>query len=333
MWPNNAVSLRAAIGGGIAVLTLLATLPLPSPAAEPLAARPTSEFRVAGYLPDYRLAGFDLNQAQGVTDLILFSAEPTPAGEIDWSRLKSAPWKSIWQWTTAQRVRLILAIGGWDRSAGFAAMSASPTSRKAFAESVVELCLRLRLDGIDLDWEHPEGAMQAAAYGDLLHDLRTALEPHGLSLSVTLAAWQTLDEKAAASADWIQIMSYDNPGRHSTLEQARTDVATFTKRGVPPSRLVLGLPFYGRSVADGKQTRTYAEIAANKKLPGTTDESEGIYFNGPVTIAEKVRWARNEGLAGVMVWELGQDATGDASLLRVIRGSVDGALKDRSNRP
>jgi hypothetical protein len=34
-----------------------------------------------------------------------------------------------------------------------------------------------------------------------------------------------------------------------------------------------------------------------------------------------------------MVWELGQDATGDASLLRVIRGSVDGALKDRSNRP
>ena len=128
-------------------------------------------------------------------------------------------------------------------------------------------------------------------------------------------------------------MSYDNPGRHSTLEQARTDVATFTKRGVPPSRLVLGLPFYGRSVADGKQTRTYAEIAANKKLPGTTDESEGIYFNGPVTIAEKVRWARKEGLAGVMIWELGQDATGDASLLRVIRGSVDGAQKDRSNRP
>ena len=32
-------------------------------------------FRIAGYMPDYRLAAFDPSSFDGLTDLILFSAE------------------------------------------------------------------------------------------------------------------------------------------------------------------------------------------------------------------------------------------------------------------
>ena len=37
------------------------------------------------------------------------------------------------------------------------------------------------------------------------------------------------------------------------------------------------------------------------------DEVDGFYFNGPTTIRNKVKLAQSSGLAGVMIWETGQD--------------------------
>ena len=45
------------------------------------------EFRIAGYLPDYRMDAFDADQTDGLTDLIVFSAEPTETGILNLSRL------------------------------------------------------------------------------------------------------------------------------------------------------------------------------------------------------------------------------------------------------
>jgi hypothetical protein len=50
-------------------------------------------FRIAGYLPDYRAATFDVEAARGLTDLFLFSAEPTATGQLEISRLEPFPWK------------------------------------------------------------------------------------------------------------------------------------------------------------------------------------------------------------------------------------------------
>lgn len=36
-----------------------------------------------------------------------------------------------------------------------------------------------------------------------------------------------------------------------------------------------------------------------------------VYFNGPTTLRRKTAFAASEGLAGVMVWELGQDDVRD----------------------
>jgi hypothetical protein len=74
------------------------------------------EFRFAGYLPNYRAAQFDPAAADGITDLIVFSAEPTAAGELTLRRLGEFPWDKLRDWKTRQRVRLILCVGGWGRS-------------------------------------------------------------------------------------------------------------------------------------------------------------------------------------------------------------------------
>jgi hypothetical protein len=181
-------------------------------------------FRVVGYLPDYRAAEFDLASARGLTDLILFSAEPTSDGILNFDHLKAIPWVKLRDFKTRQRVRLLLCVGGWERSTHFAAVAASDEARRNFASSAVKVCLDERLDGIDIDWEHPKDDKEQAAYAALLEACREGFQPHGLMLSVTMAAWQKLPREAFDLVAAVHVMSYDNEGRHSTFDAARAAI-------------------------------------------------------------------------------------------------------------
>lgn len=172
-----------------------------------------------------------------------------------------------------------------------------------------------------LPW--PKTQAEQEVYGTLLTELRAAFGPHGLVLSVTVAVWQRLPKRAFATVDRVHLMTHDLDGRHATFERARNDVETLTAAGVPAGKIVLGLPFCGRGVSDCQRTPTYREIVAKHAPKPEAAEVDGVYFNGPPTIRRKVVYSRDTGLGGVMVWELGQDATGERSLLRVIHEEVD----------
>lgn len=281
-----------------------------------------SSFRVVGYLPDYRFADFDAEMAEDLSDLIVFSAEPTVDGQLNTERLKNCPWPTLLDFKTQHRVRLLLTIGGWERSTHFAAVASTEELREKFVATVVEYCLARRLDGVDLDWEHPEGVKQEESYAQLLGDLREAFKPHGLLLSVTMAAWQKLSAEAVAAADYIQVMAYDHEEQHSTFESAQKDVNLLLSMQIPSGKIVLGLPFYGRD-RKTRDAMTYADIYRKFQPRADQDEIQGVYFNGRDTVRRKTRYAVEHGLGGVMVWELGQDADGDASLLKVIDQAID----------
>ena len=275
-------------------------------------------FRTTGYVPDYRLSNFRPAWAHGLTDLIIFSAELNDDGSLDLTRLKDCPWPKLLAFKTQQRVRLLLTIGGWERSKNFAAVTASAEKRKHCVRSIVQLCLDRRLDGIDLDWEHPTGGDQESSYGQLLEELRIAFTPHGLSLSATIAPWQRLSTAAIKSVDCVQVMAYDYADKHSTIEQTKADINALIKQGFPAEKIRLGLPFYGRDVTT-RDAMTYAEIVASFNPDPAVDQVGSMYFNGPETIRRKVQFAIDSGLDGVMIWELGQDAPSTHSLLKVIR--------------
>jgi hypothetical protein len=95
---------------------------------------PLGKFRVAGYLPDYRFAEFDFATAGGLTDLIVFSAEPNVDADLDVERLKNFPWAKLVECKTKHRIRLILTIGGWGRSTHFAHVAADTGRRQRFAD-------------------------------------------------------------------------------------------------------------------------------------------------------------------------------------------------------
>ena len=61
----------------------------------------------------------------------------------------------------------------------------------------------------------------------------------------------------------------------------------------------------------------------DRDIDPSVDTIDGFAFNGTATIVSKVDFARERNLAGVMIWELGQDSVReDASLLATIEARI-----------
>lgn len=310
-----------------AAVTLCSAIAQAAEAQAPPVTRDIS-FRAVGYLPDYRVGAINPAVGRHLTDLVYFSVKPTPTGQFESKTLDDAKTTTLLKrFRDEHGVRIHVCVGGWDRSQGFAEIAATTASRRLFANGLVTSCRQHDFDGADLDWEHPKDDAESKNYGSLLSEIARAFKPHKLRLTAAMAAWQTLTAEGIAAVDAIHLMSYDNPGRHSTFETSQADIAKFRKLGVPAGKLCLGLPFYGRGITASDRVTTYSEIVSPKPLAPETDEVDGLFFNGPATIRKKTQFAIEQKLGGVMVWEIGQDAKGDASLLRVIDETTAGAKR------
>jgi GH18 family chitinase len=284
------------------------------------ARKPDRLLPIVGYLPDYRVEAIDPSVMGFVTDLIFFSIEPKPDGTLDARRLTPRAIEKLRTMRKVHAVRLLVALGGWGRSKGFAPVAASESSRKRFAANLARWCVEHGFDGADFDWEHPANRMEEESYAALLAEVKRAFRPDRLFLSVTLADWQNPGPIAYEAVDRVQIMSYDHSGpRHSTFAQAQADLETFASRGVPKAKICLGVPAYGRGMKNHHLVKTYAEIVRQHKPAADVDEVDGIWFNNLGTIRRKARFVKEHGFGGVMIWELGQDSVGPESLLRAIQ--------------
>jgi chitinase len=123
-------------------------------------------------------------------------------------------------------------------------------------------------------------------------------------------------------------------------------VEAFEDLGVPRDQLVVGVPFYGRGftgvpdVNDGLYQPFSETISvdyrtvksdylnrpnfrhlrhAEAEVPWLYDPSSGtmLSYDDPVSIGRKTDFVREQGLGGVMLWELSEDDE-DSSLLRAI---------------
>jgi GH18 family chitinase len=292
------------------------------------AARP---FVVVGYLPFYHVNALDAEAARHLTDLIYFSIVPKAAGDLD---LRSTQPEQIRQLQTLKdryHFRLLIAVGGGGLARSFPACALNPQARARFIRELARYCRANKFDGVDYDWEFPRGTAEEDAYADLIVETKQALQPEQGLVTAAVVAGQPLRPAALRALDRLHLMSYDHPGRHSTLERAKADVQKLIGQGAAKERIALGVPFYGRDIKDRHYAITYAEIVRRFHPAPEADEAGGFYFNGIKTIEEKTRYAKAEGLAGVMIWEVGQDTHDRTSLLRAIGRA--GAVKPPVDQP
>jgi chitinase len=284
------------------------------------------------------------------------------------------------------RLQVLVSVGGWAWSGGFSDMALTPASRSAFIDSVMAYLTRYHLDGLDIDWEYPgiAGATKhfrpedGAHFALLLSELRArfttwqTLTHHRLYLSI--AAGSSDDYIAhtplgqiAHSLDTVNLMAYDyyepsddkTTGNHAPLHvdpkdpraaSAEASVLAFESAGVPASKLVLGVPFYGHVWGNVPPTNHglfepgrpikgayagYSAIVANMLGNGYTrywdaasgvpylyNASKGIFvsYEDPESLRLKCGYVRQQHLAGVMFWDYKGDPSG--TLLRAVYAAL-----------
>lgn len=290
-----------------------------------------------------------------------------------------------------RQLRVILSIGGWNDSPRFPAMAASDMARATFAQSAVKLVTDWGFDGIDLDWEYPENAAQASDFVKLLGELRkqldawTSANARGYHFLLTVASsagpdhYNVLNLKEADQfLDSWNLMAYDYAGSwdttsghqanlfadpsHPAATKYSTDKAIndYVAKGVPASKILLGLPTYGRAfdmsaglgqpfhgVGPGSAALQTPGLWLYKDLPrpGATelyDETAGasysydpssrelISYDNVPSARDKGAYLKKKGLAGSFFWEASGDKQGAQSLVGVLAEEL-GRLNGRWN--
>ena len=111
-----------------------------------------------------------------------------------------------------------------------------------------------------------------------------------------------------------------SPGQHSSYNHARRGISFWkNKVGINPSKLTLGVPFYGYDFQNSTTVKsfTYGSIVDSDVSNSEKDNVGNKYYNGRPTIANKVKLA-SQNLSGIMIWRLGADSFTKYSLLETI---------------
>src|SRR5690606_27265368 len=261
----------------------------------------------------------------------LFAVEPRRDGSLDDSALTPRVWRRFDGPLKDSSVRRLVTVGGWGRSDAFATVTAERGLRTRLVDELAQLCDRHELAGIDVDWEHPANAAEYGAYVAFLRELHDRLSAKQRIVTAAVAPWKLPPAEAFRHIDRVHLMAYDNGGRHSTFDLAFDSVDKLLEAGVPSTKICLGIPFYGRPYEGefGKAT-IYADLVRRKTLKPDENETGGIFFNGPELVAREVRLARRLNLAGVMIWEIGQDTSNPKqSLLNSIHQAANPSAKTK----
>lgn len=272
-------------------------------------------FRVVGYVPAWR-GTVSPAQLARLTHVNYAFVQPTATGGL-------APvpnpdkLRQLVAAAHAAGVRVLISVGGWhdgDHSA-FDAIGANAAYTRALVRHLARFVQQYHLDGVDMDWEHPD-ARTAPGYAALMQQLATHLHRRGHLLTAAVAggtwAGPGIERSVFDAVDFLNIMAYDAPPpAHATYAGAVETLNYWKARGLPASKAVLGLPFYGQPSQE-----SFAVLLARGADP-QADSFGAVGYNGLPTIKRKVTLALDQA-SGVMIWELTQDATGANSLLAAI---------------
>jgi chitinase len=276
-------------------------------------------------------------------------------------------------------LKVLWSFGGWTWSSGFAQAAANPT---AFADSCYNLVKDPRwadvFDGIDIDWEYPNACGNTcdtsgySAYKNLMGALRARFGTGNL-VTAAITADGTSGGKidaadyggAAQYVDWYEPMTYDYFGAwaangptapHSPLTSytgiptpgfySDAAIQKLKSKGIPASKLLLGIGFYGRGwtgvtqsapggSASGAAPGTYEQGIEDYKVlknscppTGTVAGTAYAYcgsqwwsYDTPQTINGKMNYVKSQGLAGAFFWEFSGD-TANGELITAVKNGL-----------
>ncbi|KAK4034506.1 glycoside hydrolase [Parachaetomium inaequale] len=280
-----------------------------------------------------------------------------------------------------RQLKTLLSIGGWTYSPTFPAAASTPATRALFASSAVRLLADLGFDGLDIDWEYPANPNEAANFLLLLQAVRSALDAYaaqhapGYRFLLTIASPAGPSNYAhlplaeiSRTIDFFNLMAYDYAGPWSAVSAHQANlfpvtpnattpfstdaaVSAYLAAGVPPAKIVLGMPIYGRSFANTAGLgQSYQGVGQGSWEQGVWDYKvlprpgaevvydavagatysydaaarEMVSFDTVDMVVRKVGYLKGKGMGGSMFWEASADRVGEGSLMGASFGALGG---------
>jgi chitinase len=290
------------------------------------------------------------------------------------------------------RLATLISVGGASHSNNFSQAAKTAQTRQPLAQSCVAFMKASGFDGVDIDWEFP-GASDQQNYTALLAELRNQLDAQGATdgkhylLTAALPAGPTEYANFDLGQihqylDWINLLAYDfytasssvthfsaplcasssDPEPNSTKRSSyNVDAAVkaYLSAGVPATKLVVGMPFFGVGWEGVTNTNNGLYQSAMGPAQGTWNK-DGVFdfrdlnsnyvgnslrfwsaeasspwlynpntgvmisYDDPQSLGLKADYIIAKNLAGAMIWQLSADDA-QSSLVSAVSVSLNAA--------
>ena len=284
---------------------------------------------------------------------------------------RNVPSKELTSEAHKNGVKVLISLGGfgWDKQ--FAEIISKPQAEERYVKAVMEIVKTYDYDGIDFDWEYPDTEKEIVGFERICRRFRKDLDaigkPNGRPMFLTFAAssnpgtlrWLKT-EFLVETLDWINVMTYDYAGDwtdfaghnsplfDSSRQPGKIKRSTATsinyllnERHVPPNKIALGLPLYGRAFAV-KEPYASTKGVAKTRLPQgnyrnihdllndktwtrkwdeetktpwliSNDKPIVIGYDDAESMRLKTEWAARQNLRGVFFWQVTADRLADGT--------------------
>lgn len=265
----------------------------------------------------------------------------------------------------------------------FSSMASNQGSRTSFINSAIDRARKYKFDGFDFSWQFPSTPSDMTNLGLLLHEWRSKLiekanntnrtSPELLLTASVYFSGHVFDadsgnlnypiQAMSANLDWVNDLSfgYNSHGK-KTAADARLfnvhshfstsySVTSWLDSGLPPCKLVIGIPLYGRSwllknknkskigakvVSTGSKQKlsnqagimAYFEMEKSLKDPDAKLVYDNtnvlayfhvrniwVSFDSPQVVEAKIRYSQQKKLLGYFLWPISFDVNNTISNL------------------
>jgi hypothetical protein len=348
---------------------LAAATTAPAPAPPSLAnAAPLQSHEVFGYAPYWTLpqsSQFDVND---LTTLAYFSVDANADGTLDqsgagWNGYESQDLVNLVTRAHAAGDRVVLTVTCFSQQS-LDAITSDPNAPGRLSAALIAAVQGKNLDGVNFDFEG-EGSADQVGLTNLITKVSAALHTANPHWQVTMAVYASSAgdphgfyniAAVAPALDGFFVMAYDmnsksQPSATSPLFGGNySDVQAIESflKVVPPSKIVLGLPYYGYDWPTTGGTLPATATGSESPLPYSSIKASGhptywdpvtdtpwtsyqvgtqwhtTFFDDPTSMALKAQLANFFHIAGVGIWALGMDGN-DPAMLAALLGNAPAA--------
>ena len=184
-------------------------------------------------------------------------------------------------------MKVSLGIGAWT-GADYSIVMANPAYRATLMNDIKKIVSAYHYDGVDIDWEYPNGPIDLKNFDIFMSELRAAFPSPSFLISLDVPNYPSsgIDfPHLIKLVNWFNVMMYDaagpwvgnvemnspifddpaNPNDQGAVNQAADDFLSLYN--VPAKMINMGTPFYGYDYMDQKDLFQVCNPCADDRVP------------------------------------------------------------------